>query len=36
MPILTIYEALRAVALGEFADIVASARIVSLPTWAVS
>ena len=32
MPILTIYEVLRAVALSEFADIVVSARIVSLPT----
>jgi len=32
MPILTIYEALRAVALSEFADIVVSARIISLPT----
>jgi hypothetical protein len=32
MPILTIYEVLRAVALSEFADIVVSARIISLPT----
>ena len=32
MPIWTIYEALRAVALSEFADIVVSARVISLPT----
>jgi hypothetical protein len=32
MPILAIYRALRTVALNEFADVVVSAQIVSLPT----
>ncbi len=32
MPISTIYRALRAIALNEFADIVVTAQIVSLPT----
>jgi len=32
MPILTIYRALREIALNEFADVVVSAQIVSLPT----
>ena len=31
MPILTIYRALRRIALSEFADVVVNARIVSLP-----
>ena len=32
MPISTIYETLRAIALGEFPDLIVSARILSLPT----
>ncbi len=32
MPILTIYRALRTIALNEFGDLVVSAQIVSLPT----
>lgn len=32
MPILAIYRALRTIALSEFADVVVSAQIVSLPT----